>query len=231
MKKNFLLMLAVILLLTLACRVTIDTSTSPSTDEGSSFVATSVAQTIEARTVNNTPTLTALPTPTSTETATPSPTATATSYIYGWHHPPCHDQWNNAEYVDDITIPNGTVLAPGQVFIKTWKVLNTGDSIWTIHYLLVPVSGKVMGGSTAAIGQVVYPGHTAAISVVLQAPNAEGIYKGYWQMADENDHPFGDTLPIKIIVMVTPTATATATNTPIPTLTSAWTAIPGTIIP
>jgi polar amino acid transport system substrate-binding protein len=51
-----------------------------------------------------------LPTP----TPLPGPTATP---------PPCYD---GMEFVEDVTVPDGTEMQPGQNFDKVWRVKNTG---------------------------------------------------------------------------------------------------------
>lgn len=38
-------------------------------------------------------------------------------------------QGYDARYVKDITYPDGSEVAPGSEFIKTWRVANTG--VWT----------------------------------------------------------------------------------------------------
>ncbi|RLC66117.1 MAG: hypothetical protein DRH97_07000 [Chloroflexi bacterium] len=77
-----------------------------------------------------TPTETGLPL-----TPTISPTITVTEE-------PC----DRAAYVKDVTIPDGTDLAPGDNFTKTWRLKNTGTCTWTSGYSLVFDHGDSMGG-------------------------------------------------------------------------------------
>ncbi len=144
----------------------------------------------------STPTTAALPsdTPTATPTqipATPTPQSTSSSIYYS-----C----SNSAFIKDMTIPDGTVLTPGETFTKTWKLENTGSCIWTSNYSLVFVSGTSMGGSDTQIGQTVYVGKRGDISVALTAPEEVGTYTGYWQMADQYGYTFGATVYVQIVV-------------------------------
>src|SRR5262245_21217234 len=41
------------------------------------------------------------------------------------------------EFVADVNIPDGTSMAPGQDFLKTWRVKNSGSCTWDADYKLV----------------------------------------------------------------------------------------------
>jgi len=47
---------------------------------------------------------------------------------------------NNALFVSDVTITDGTVLAPGEAFTKTWRFQNTGTCDWDEKYTIVAVN-------------------------------------------------------------------------------------------
>ncbi|HQF80606.1 MAG TPA: NBR1-Ig-like domain-containing protein [Flexilinea sp.] len=91
------------------------------------------------------PTKTATPTPTSeksltatitpTETSTPIPIVTPTSFFVDISAYPFSAS-DKLEMVDDITIPDGTMLKPGQMFIKSWRIKNVGNKIWNNNYRL-----------------------------------------------------------------------------------------------
>jgi len=144
---------------------------------------------------------------------------------------------DKSAYINDVTIPDGTILAPGQTFVKTWKLQNTGSCTWSADYSLAFVSGIVMGGSTTTIGQSMASGAQAEISVSLTAPSTVGTYTGYWRLSNEQGVAFGVTVYVQIVVSndastltptPTPTATSAATSTPTPTAqdTSTPTAVP-----
>ena len=68
----------------------------------------------------------------------PSPTAQPSTPTPGFTHTPvpqlsptqCAPQ---AALLQDVSIPPGTVLEPGQSFTKTWRVQNTGSCSWKIY--------------------------------------------------------------------------------------------------
>ncbi len=118
--------------------------------------------------------------PTPTQTPHP-PTPTLTPR-------PC----NQATFVADATIPDGTELPPGNHFTKVWRLKNIGTCSWTTDYALVFDSGDQMGGpAVQQLTKVVNPGETVDISVDLIAPNSAGSYRGYWRLRDAGGNIFG----------------------------------------
>jgi len=129
---------------------------------------------------------------------------------------------DGAEYVADITIPDDTVLNPGQSFTKTWRIKNSGTCNWVSAYQFAFLADNQMGGPAAvAINGNVTPGSLYDVSVNLVAPNTPGTYKGVWRMKNANGQFFGTTPFVQIIVpaptgtntAIPATATATATAT------------------
>lgn len=111
------------------------------------------------------------------------PTATATS------RPQVCDQ---AGFVADITVPDGSVLAAGTPFTKTWRLKNIGTCTWTTDYHLVFDSGNGMNGPTSQrLPGSVAPGQTIDISVNLKAPGEPGQFTGYWKLRNAANAVFG----------------------------------------
>jgi hypothetical protein len=163
-------------------------------------------------------TLSALLTQAAVLTPSPSPTSAFTSVPTG----PSGDR---AVFVKDVTIPDGTVLASGATFTKTWKLQNAGTSTWTTSYSLAFVSGEQMGTITSVpLDQPVPPGQQIDVSVNLVAPVNPGTYQGYWKMKNTSGQFFNDAVYVLIAVGntgITPTITpgtpiATPTSTGIP---------------
>jgi hypothetical protein len=144
---------------------------------------TPIAPTATATEVPPTSTLepTATHTPTATATATFTPTATST---------PLPNDW--AVFVDDMTIPDGTILSAGEPFTKIWRLRNAGSRAWTVSYDLVFLSGDRMGGSsTVALPRTVSPGETVDVVVTMVAPEDPGDYRGYWILRNASGGIFG----------------------------------------
>jgi hypothetical protein len=99
---------------------------------------------------------------------------------------------DRAEFIADVTVPDGSDFTPGQAFVKTWRLRNAGTCTWTSSYDLVFDHGDAMGGpaSQALLG-LVHPGETVDLSVDLSAPSAEGGYQGFWLLRNSEGMVFG----------------------------------------
>ena len=130
------------------------------------------------------PTATPVP-PTATPlppTATPVPPTPTATLI------PC----NAAQFITDVTIPDGTVLAPNTTFTKTWRLKNIGACTWSPSYSVVFVKGSAMSAPAAVnLPGYVSPGQVVDVSVRMVAPSSEGSYRGYWKMRDASGIIFG----------------------------------------
>jgi hypothetical protein len=99
---------------------------------------------------------------------------------------------NAAEFVEDVTIPDDSLIKPSKKFIKIWKLRNIGSCIWTPDYLLVFISGDQMQGkSPKKLDATVEPGKTIDLSIDLIAPKDIDYYQGNWMLQDENGDNFG----------------------------------------
>ncbi len=99
---------------------------------------------------------------------------------------------NQAEFMEDITIPDGTKLSPGESFTKTWQLRNTGTCTWTTGYKVVSIGKFRMGGEQSAyLPHEVKPGDTVDISLRLSAPLYIGDYESEYRLQDEQGNLFG----------------------------------------
>ena len=98
---------------------------------------------------------------------------------------------NRAQFISDISVPDGTTFAPNSPFTKTWRLKNVGSCTWTTAYSLAFVSGDRMGGVDTLIPQNVVPGQTVDLGVNLTAPPVAGSYRGYWDLKDASGNHFG----------------------------------------
>ena len=182
--------------------------------------------TLQAASPSVTPTVA---TPTGTVTFTPQPLATlptsqgistsSSSSSGGSGAVGC----NNSVFVSDVTVPDDTVMTPGQSFTKTWKLQNTGSCPWTTSFKVSFVSGNAMGGTTTALTTTVQPGQSGDISVAMTAPASAGDAIGYWILTSDGGQNFGSSFYVKIKVGTSSTGTATATGAATATATTAAT--------
>jgi spore germination protein YaaH len=87
-----------------------------------------------------------------------------------------------AGFVTDVTVPDNTHFEKEEKFTKTWRMRNSGSVDWPADTALVFVSGEQMTDEAKVeIGEV-KAGENVDISVDMVAPNADGTYKGNWQI-------------------------------------------------
>ena len=156
---------------------------------------TDSVMTIAAKTVSAQLTAMASPvTGTAPATLTPIPTATPVPATITQPPPPTavYVPCDRAAFVTDVTIPDGTIVAPNQNFTKTWRLQNNGTCTWGPSYALIFDSGEAMGGpASVPLNVSVAPGGVVDVSVNLKAPAAAGKYRGYWKLRNSSGASFG----------------------------------------
>ncbi len=130
--------------------------------------------------------------PTQQPTATISPTQPVTDNSL--------DCIDNLTYLEDLTIPDGTVVAPGASLDKRWLVKNSGTCNWDDGYQIRFTGGSDMGAETT---QALYPARSGAeanIQIEFTAPIEPGVYRSAWSAYNPSDAAFGDPVYIYIVV-------------------------------
>ena len=108
---------------------------------------------------------------------------------------------DSLEFVADVNIPDNTNMAPGQDFLKTWRVTNTGSCPWEAGYEMVYAGyAEDMDGQAQPLTQVVQPGQEVEISVQFTAPSEIGEYLSAWQMQNPAGVTFEEIIFVKIVV-------------------------------
>jgi len=106
-------------------------------------------------------------------------------------------------FVADVTIPDGTIMTPGQQFVKTWKIRNTGNCAWGDGYELTYSYAEKMSGKPVPLGVLVPAGQEVDVSVNFIAPTKVGEFTSAWQMSNPRGFPFGakdHILYVKILI-------------------------------
>ncbi len=124
-------------------------------------------------------------------------------------------------FIKDVTIPDYSLVATGETFVKTWRVRNNGSCDWPEGMGLVFESGARMEASRRVPIPALAIGTRGDISVTMKAPATTGIYQGAWRFSDDEGVTFGPALTVVVKVVRAPAATATpespqATATPEP---------------
>jgi hypothetical protein len=114
------------------------------------------------------------------------------------------DECNNNVFEGDVTIPDGTVMKPGEDFIKTWAIKNTGNCTWDEGYAFIFVGGDreidPIDIEFKKSSDFVDPGEGVSISVPLTAPLKEGKYTGTWRMRTDSGYYFGTPVTVNFEV-------------------------------
>ncbi|MEW6568511.1 MAG: NBR1-Ig-like domain-containing protein [Chloroflexota bacterium] len=134
---------------------------------------------------------------------------------------------DRATLIDDVTIRDNTPLAVGEMFVKIWRLQNSGTCTWTTAYALVFFGGDHMQApDSVPLAGTVPPGSIIDLAVDMTAPSAPGTYQGFWRLRNAAGSLFGlgaagdQSFWVKIVVRppltptVSPAPSATASPTP-----------------
>jgi hypothetical protein len=136
----------------------------------------------------------ALPSPTT------APTAFPTLSIATLRVTPTLPCSNALAFESDLTIPDGTKVAPDASLDKRWQVKNTGTCNWDGRYHFKLINGNALGVAT---DQALFParaGSEAVLRLVFTAPSDPGTYRSAWQAFGPDGQPFGDPDYIEVEV-------------------------------
>ena len=109
-------------------------------------------------------------------------------------------------FVEDVTVPDETVVPAGGEFQKIWAVANTGTRAWPAGLSLQFVGGFGNNGpsgtarASVATCSEVAPGDTCELACDVKAPETPGRFMSFWRLADGTGRVFGDRLWIDIVV-------------------------------
>jgi hypothetical protein len=133
-------------------------------------------------------------------TQTPAPTEHPTLSVATLRVTPTLPCSNNLTFESDVTIPDGSKVAPGANLDKRWQVKNTGTCNWDARYHFKLVDGDSLG---AVSDQALYParaGSEAVLRLVFTAPPDPGTYRSAWQAFGPDGQTFGDPVFIEVEV-------------------------------
>lgn len=116
--------------------------------------------------------------------------------------PPRDEAW----WVADETILDGTLMPTNAPFTKIWRIRNAGTTLWQ-HYQLVFHADHPMGETRTVTLPNAQPGDVIAVSVDLIAPTALGLQRSTWIPADANGRTFLHELYTEIDVQPSETLT------------------------
>ncbi|MCX6081403.1 MAG: NBR1-Ig-like domain-containing protein [Chloroflexi bacterium] len=140
-----------------------------------------------------------------------------------------------AQFVADVTVPDGTYYSAGATFNKTWRLKNIGTCTWTTGYSVVFVSGTQMGAAASTnLPTSVAPGATIDLTLPMTAPSSAGAYRGNWQLKNASAVIFGigpsANLPFWVEINVSGTSGGTGYDFVSNGGSATWTNGAGTVI-
>jgi hypothetical protein len=107
---------------------------------------------------------------------------------------------NDLSFVQDVTVPDGTLVTPSERVDKQWLVTNAGTCNWDASYHLKLIAGDALDVPTQ---QVLYParaGTQTTLRIVFTAPQTPGDYSSAWQAVAPDGTTFGQALTLHINV-------------------------------
>ena len=126
------------------------------------------------------------------------PTATPLAALATSSGPLCDDY-----ILADETVPDGTVFKPGEDFVKTFKLQNTGTCKWDEGYSFVYLGGT-LDGYTIKLkksADFVSPGESIVFKLDLTASLKETTYTDCWRMQNDGGYFFGP-YPVCVVIEV-----------------------------
>lgn len=110
----------------------------------------------------------------------------------------------DCHFVQDVSIIDGTVMAPSTPFTKIWRVKNNGNVVWPSGSQLVWIGGDVLSKILSAEVEIPADGCPVGtkidIAVDFFAPENPGRYISYWRMATPSGQKFGQRVWVLIEV-------------------------------
>ncbi|KAL2321767.1 hypothetical protein Fmac_026146 [Flemingia macrophylla] len=112
----------------------------------------------------------------------------------------------DSEFILDVNVIDGTMMAPSTAFTKIWRMRNNGTVMWPKGTQLVWTGGDMFSVSRSIDLEVPQEGFPIEkeldIAVDFTAPQVPGQYISYWRMATRSGHKFGQRVWVCIQVDV-----------------------------
>uniref|UniRef100_A0A1D1Y246 Uncharacterized protein C6orf106 n=1 Tax=Anthurium amnicola TaxID=1678845 RepID=A0A1D1Y246_9ARAE len=107
-----------------------------------------------------------------------------------------------SRFIQDVTVLDGTLMAPSTPFTKIWRMRNNGTIAWPSGTQLVWIGGDQFAERVSVNLEISENGFPVDeeidIAVDFRAPSRPGRYISYWRMAS----PFGQKFGQRVWVLV-----------------------------
>ncbi|HOX59230.1 MAG TPA: Ig-like domain repeat protein [Candidatus Paceibacterota bacterium] len=127
----------------------------------------------------------------------------------GFIHAPKNDGGTDDAELTAENYPDGSVLAPGETFTKTFTMKNNGTTTWgangpngyTLNHIKdIPASPNLGAAYQAIPTENVSPGESYVFRIPLTAPTTPGDYEADFRMNSSDSVYFGPKIWVKITV-------------------------------
>jgi hypothetical protein len=107
-----------------------------------------------------------------------------------------------ARFVSDVTLPDGSEVAPGAKLVKTWRFRNDSAKAWPEGSVLALISkkGDKLGAPETTPVPLCLPGQEVEVSVPIVAPAQAGRYTAYFRISGPSGKKFGQRVWASITV-------------------------------
>ncbi|XP_028781804.1 protein NBR1 homolog isoform X2 [Neltuma alba] len=110
----------------------------------------------------------------------------------------------DSKFILDVTVIDGTLMAPSTTFTKIWRMRNSGTVPWPKGCQLVWIGGDKFSDSHSVNLEIPMEGlpvdKELDIAVEFRAPESPGQYISYWRMAFPTGQKFGQRVWVLIQV-------------------------------
>jgi hypothetical protein len=106
-----------------------------------------------------------------------------------------------ARFVEDVTVPDGTISPASLNFVKIWKIRNEGKVAWPEGTKLTFVGGDNLSPHESVVVPSVLPGQEVDIAVDMKSPANPGRYISYWRLCQSDGSRFGQRVWVDLLVI------------------------------
>ena len=105
---------------------------------------------------------------------------------------PANDAECLSMQLTDENVPDDSIVSPGENFVKSWLLTNTGSCTWTEDYAMVFHHGDDMEANNfTPLAGWVLPGESVWLSLDMIAPFQVGSHIGFWALQSPDGSVFG----------------------------------------
>lgn len=109
----------------------------------------------------------------------------------------------NSRFLEDVNVPDGTIMRPGTSFQKEWRLINPDAANicpWSRGFNAVWNDGPNLATASSFDIPEARPGEQVTVSVPMVAPRQPGTYRSVWILRTPQGTLFGDRFWVEIEV-------------------------------